>query len=239
MKKTLLQMVQSVLSDMDSEPVNSIQDSDEALQVANVIQETFYNIIAARSIPEHDRLIKLTALADSSRPTHMKYPTNLKDIRLFEYDGREVYYKDPIKFLNDMPAPTADDAVEVLDPISSTKLYITNTKAPRYYTSFDDEYIICDSYDALVDSTLQEVKTRCWGSMVPTFSLTDSYTPDLDEVLFPYLLAESKSVCFSLFKAGSDPKIEQSARRLKSFIDRDKFKSDKSNGRPLYGRRIS
>ncbi len=238
MKKTLLQMVQSVLSDMDSEPVNSIQDSDEAMQVANVIQETYYNIIAARSIPEHDRLVKLTALADSTKPTHLKYPTNLKEIRLFEYDNKEVYYKDPVKFLNDMPDSTGDDVIEVLDPLSSTKLYVYNSKAPRYYTSFDDEYIICDSYDSSVDSTLQESKTRCWGTVAPTFTLSDSFTPDIDEVLFPYLLTESKSVCFSLFKSGSDPKIEQAARRLKSFVERDRHKTRKENDRPLYGRRV-
>lgn len=237
MKKTLLQMVQSILSDMDSETVNSIQDSDEALQVANVIQETYFNIIAARDVPEHDRLVKLTALADNTKPTHLKYPTNLKEIRLFEYDGKEVFYKDPIKFLNDMPEEAGGDIIEVLDPISSTKLYVYNSKNPKYYTSFDDEYIICDSYSSAVDSTLQESKTRCWGSVAPSFSLTDSFVPDIDEILFPYLLAESKSVCFSLFKSGSDPKIEQAARRLKSFVERDRHKTRKDNVRPFYGRR--
>jgi len=233
MKKTLLQLTQSILSDMDSENVNSISDSVEAQQVASVIQDTYYNIVAARAIPEHDRLIRLTALADNTRPTHFVYPTELKEIRLFEYNGREVHWKDPVKFLNDMP----EDGIEVLDPLSSAKLYIRNDKNPRYYTSFDDQYIICDSYDASVDTTLQTNKTRCWGTVTPTFSLTDDFVPDIDEVLFPYLLAEAKSACFSLFKAGSDPKVEQAARRLKSFVQNDQYKTRKANVRNLYGRR--
>ena len=61
MRNTLLQMVQSILSDMDSEAVNSISDTVEAEQVASVIQETFFNIVAARYIPEHRPLIKLTS----------------------------------------------------------------------------------------------------------------------------------------------------------------------------------
>jgi hypothetical protein len=233
MKKTLLQLTQSILSDMDSENVNSISDSVEAQQVASVIQDTYYNIVAARAIPEHDRLVRLTALADNTKPTHFLYPTELKEIRLFEYNGREVHWKDPVKFLNDM----SEDGVEVLDPLSGAKLYIKDDKNPRYYTSFDDQYIICDSYDSSVDSTLQTSKTRCWGTVTPTFSITDAFVPDIDEVLFPYLLAEAKSACFSLFKAGSDPKVEQAARRLKSYVQNDQYKTRKANVRNFYGRR--
>ena len=56
MKKTLLELVQSILSDMDSEPVNSISDSIEAEQIASVIEDTYFNFISAREIPEHRQL---------------------------------------------------------------------------------------------------------------------------------------------------------------------------------------
>ena len=48
MKQTLLQMTQSILSDMDSEAVNSISDTVEAQQIASVIEDTFYNIFCKR-----------------------------------------------------------------------------------------------------------------------------------------------------------------------------------------------
>ena len=64
-KKTLLQIVQNILSDMDSEDVNSLNDSIEAQQVASIVEDTYYNIIATRHIPEHQELIKLTALSRS------------------------------------------------------------------------------------------------------------------------------------------------------------------------------
>lgn len=237
MKKTLLQMTQNILSDLDSENVNSISDSVEAQQVASVIQDTYYNIIAAREIPEHDRLVRLTALSDNSRPVYFEYPSSLKEIRLFEYNGREVYWKDPVKFLNDMSNATDANTIQVLDPISGVPLFVRNNKDPKYYTSFDDQYLICDSYDSSVDSSLQSSKSRCWGTVYPSFTIDDSFTPDIDEVLFPYLLAEAKSVCFSLFKAGSDPKVEQAARRLKSYVQNDQYKTKRANVRNFYGRR--
>ena len=237
MKRTLLELTQSILNDMDSEAVNSIFDTEEATQCASVIRDTYFNIVAARQTPEHDELLKLTALSDSSRPTMFLYPTNLKEIRLFEYNGKEVYWKDPIKFLEGMPTSGVDDTVDFTHPSSGVTLTIRTNKAPKYYTSFDNEYIVCDSYDSSVDTTLQESKSRCWGTKYPSFTVSDSFTPDLSEQMFPYLLAEAKSVCFSIFKSGSDPKIEQSARRLKSYIQNDRFKTKRDNTRNFYGRR--
>ena len=107
---------------------------------------------------------------------------------------------------------------------------------PSFYTSFDDEHIVMDSYKSSVESTLQNSKTQAYGMVYPTFTISDTFTPDLDDTLFPYLLAESKSVAFSLFKSGSDPKVEQAARRLKSYVQNDMFRTKKENVRIKYGR---
>jgi len=236
MKRNLLQLTQSILNDLDGEPVNSIFDTEEATQYASVIRDTYFNIIAARQTPEHDELLKLTALSDSNYPNYFKYPDNVKEIRLFEYAGREVYWKDPLKFLDSMPVP-GDNVISVNDPVSGIALTIRTDKNPRYYTSFDNEYIVCDSIDMTEDTTLQESKTRCWGTKYPTFTMSDTFVPDLNETVFPYLLAESKSVCFSIFKSGSDPKVEQAARRLKNGIQNDRYKTRRENIRNFYGRR--
>lgn len=236
MRRTLLDMVQSILNDTDGEPVNSIFDTEEAQQCASVIRDTYFNIIAARENPEHDELLKLTALSDSEKPCLFKYPDNVKDIRVFEYNGKEVYWKDPTDFLNALPT-VGDDVLNYTHPINNVPLTCRNSKNPRYYTSFDNQYIVCDSYDAAVDTTLQESKTRCWGTKYPSFTMSDTFVPDLSETMFPYLLAESKSVCFSVFKSGSDPKIEQAARRLKSYVQNDRHKTKQANRRNFYGRR--
>lgn len=242
MKRTLLEMVQSILSDMDSEAVNSISDSVEAEQVASVIQDTFFNLIAARDIPEHRQLIKLTALADSTKPTHFKYPTNTRQLSRVDYDiattgttYREITFVEPMVFIDRMNQDTPS-SITVTDVAGGTTLFIGNSTSPSYYTSFDDEHIVMDSYDATVESTLQNSKSRAFGYVYPTFTITDSFEPDLDDTMLPYMLAEAKSTCFSLFKSGSDPKIEQSARRLKSFVQNDMYKTKRANKRPHYGR---
>ena len=232
MKRTLLEIVQSILSDMDSEPVNTIGDSVEAQQVASVVQDTFYNIISARSIPEHERLIKLTSLSDNTKPTHFLYPVNVKSIKIFDYNNGPVFWKEPAQFIQDMDR----EGLMVSDPVSGIPLYVATTRDPSFYTSFDDKYIVCDSYNADLEATLQESKTRCLGVVYPVFVMEDTYVPELDDAMHQYLLAEAKSTCFSIFKSGSDPKIEQAARRLKSYVQNDQLRTELPPKRPLYGR---
>lgn len=242
MKSTLLQIVQSILSDMDAEEVDSISDTIEAQQIASVVEDTYYNIIAGREIPEHRKLVALTSLSDSTRPTHFTYPSNLKSLTRISYnvsetatpEWRDIKFVTPEYFLDNM----SDDELEVDTVVGTVPIYVWNDRMPTYYTSFDDTRIIMNAYDATVETTLQASKTRAYATHFPTFSQTDAHVPELDETLFPYLLAESKSVCFSIFKSGTDPKIEQAARRLKGYIRNDLHKTKVANnkGRPSYGR---
>jgi hypothetical protein len=244
MKKTLLEMVSSILSDMDSEAVNSISDTVEAQQIASVIEDVYYNIIAARNIPEHQQLLKLTSLSSSVRPTHFQYPTNTRDIVDLSYNidvqggvnYQEIHFVEPLDFLKQMPYNNPDSTLVVPDATASTSLVIFKDRMPTYYTSFDDLHIVMNAYDSSVESILQASKTRAYGTVYPTFTIADSFTPDLDDTMLPYLLAEAKSTCFSLFKSGSDPKVEQAARRLKSYVQNDMYRTKRPNVRNHYGR---
>jgi hypothetical protein len=244
MKRTLLEMVQSILNDMDSEAVNSISDSVEAQQIASVVEDVYYNIIAARNIPEHQQLLKMTSLSSSVRPTHFQYPTNTREIVSLAYNTdtsgkvnfQEIYFVEPMDFLSRMPYNLSTDVLVVPDVNSSISLTIFKDRMPTYYTSFDDLHVVMNAYNATVESTLQESKTRAYGTVYPSFTIADDFVPDLDDTMMPYLLAEAKSTCFSLFKSGSDPKIEQAARRLKSFVQNDMYRTKRPNVRNHYGR---
>jgi len=239
MKSTLLQVVQSILSDMDSEDVNTISDTVEAQQVASVVEDTYFNIIAARSIPEHNKLIPLVSLANNAKPTHFTYPARTKQLMRVDYnigtasvpDYREIVYVEPLVFIDRMD----ETGKKVTTVDQSVELFVASDKDPSYYTSFNDNHIIMDAYDVSVEQNLASNKTRAFCAIYPTFSQTDSFAIDLDQTLMPLLLAESKSACMSLFKGGSDPKVEQAARRLKSYVQNDQYKTRLAS-RNQYGR---
>ena len=239
MKSTLLQVVQSILSDMDSENVNTLSDTVEAQQIASVVEDTYFNIIAARDIPEHNKLIPLVSLSSTARPTHFTYPARTKQLMRVDYnigtasspDYREIVYVEPLVFIDRMD----ETAKKVTTVDQSVELFVATDKDPSYYTSFNDNHIIMDAYDVSVEANLASNKTRAFCAIYPTFSQTDSFAIDLDQTLMPLLLAEAKSACMSLFKGGSDPKVEQSARRLKSYVQNDQYKTRLAS-RNQYGR---
>lgn len=248
MKMNLLEMVQNILSDMDSEEINSISDSNEAGQIASVVENTYFAMIATRDIPEHSQIIKLTSFSSSVRPTHFSFPSRVKNIEFLDYnvtkvvggvDYQRLIYLEPDEFfaLSDGRDSLASNILQVDDVQADSILLIRNDVMPSYYTSFDDENVVLDSYMATVDATLTSAKTRAYGIKYPTFdAFTDSFTPDLDDVMFPYLLAEAKSTAMSLFKTGSDPKIEQTARRQKVYVQNDLHRLNVGRPKNNYGR---
>lgn len=85
MKQTLLQMTQSILSSLNSDEVNSISDTTESLQVAEIIKQTYFNFIARADLPEHYELFQLTPSNDEESPILMYKPDNVKFIEWMKY----------------------------------------------------------------------------------------------------------------------------------------------------------
>lgn len=244
MKQTLLTLVQKILSDMDAEEVNSINDSTEAQQIASIVEDTYYNLIANRLVPEHSHLITLTPLSDNLFPTHFHYPENVTKVYRVDYDTSDtgtfeytpIQFVDPERFITLVDSVSADYML-VDDKKAGTKLRIRTDKQPEYWTSFDDYYIVMDSYKSTVDSTLQRSKVRAFANKTPVFNrFSDSFVPELDATLFPLLLEESKSKAFSVLQKMVDPKIDQAARRNRYHMLNDKYKTDRDKPLSRYGR---
>lgn len=243
-KKNLLQIVKDILSVMDSDDVNSLSDSLEAQAVAEVVESTYYDIISMRHLPEHKSFTKLTAASDSEFPTHFSYPTNVNSVERVWYDTSEdstfdyteIEFLEPIDFIERADERTSD-YVLVEDKKAGTKIRVGTDSQPCYYTSFDDENIVFDSYDSTVDDTMVASKTRAYGIIYPEFNrYSDTFVPDLDADKFPYLISEAKSRAMDIFKGGTSQKIEQAARRNKSATRNKNFRSERGVHWNDYGR---
>lgn len=70
MKYTVLDMTQSILSAMDSDEVTSINDTVEALQVAECIRTTYNSMVSRFNLPANNQLIHLSQ-SDATTPTLM------------------------------------------------------------------------------------------------------------------------------------------------------------------------
>lgn len=247
-KQTLLDIVQEILSDMNSDNVNSISDTIESMQVAQIVRRTFYNLYNDRIWPHTARLLKIDSSADSSKPTHMILSENLIRLEWVKYDirtdptksvaYRDMRYVEPREFVDMVMArdSTAANVTTVID-YNGTPLLIRNDTMPTYFTTFDDEHLVFDSWDSTVDSILQQSKTQAYGLSEPEFLLEDLFVPDIPTKAFPYFVNEAKATCFLKIKEVFSQKDEQNSNRQKGWLAKEKHRVDGGIKFPNYGRR--
>lgn len=246
-------MTQTILSSMDSDEVNSINDTIEAQQVAKVIRTCYYDIVSSADLPEHFGLFNLNA-SSSSTPTVLTKPETIDFLKWFQYnsitDGeiedtwKTIEYLQPDEFLLmtrrfDQSATTTETFDLTVDGFT-TKIYIKNDVAPTYWTSFDDYRVVCDSFDSSVDSFLQTSKNSCYGKILQTFILSDTFIPELDDQQFSLLLNESKALAWAELKQSVNQRAERNARQAKIKLERNKKDLPGKDGwresLPNYGR---
>ena len=247
MALTLLEMVQDILSEINGDEVNSIADTEESEAIARIIRTAYRDLSSHTSWPHTRRAVALTARSDTNFPTHFTVNSDVKKLVSIYYDVRDagetrrqyklMEYKDPDDFLVYLNKRDNDQAnVDVVVDDSGIELLIMNDKAPTYYTSFDDLNLIFDSYDSAVDSTLQESKLQAQGYIIPSFSLTDSFTPDLPTDAFSLLYQESLSRVQLKFREFQDLKAEGEATKQSRWMSRQAFKVNGGIKYPNYGR---
>ncbi len=246
-KKTLLELTQDVLQDIGADEVNSITDSLEAEEVAGHIQAAYEFLLTANEWPHTRRALTLVARSDSAFPTHMTILENLKELISVYYntiqsgETRKTYKKmdwlEPDDFLMKLNVRDNTSAnVDVIIDDSGIELLIKNDKAPQYYTSFDDENLVFDSYDSAVDTTLQISKFQAQGFIVPDFSLTDDFVPDLPADAFPLLREEATSRANYKMRQFVDEKAAADSRKLQRVASRKNWRVNGGIQYPNYGR---
>jgi len=227
MRYTLLEMVQQILSAMDSDEVDSYSDTVESVQVANLLKGVYYDLAVDLKLPEHDGLFELTASGSSAQPTLMTVPSNVVRIDRLYYNNKEtadtyaryekVDYMPWDQFLDYMHAITTSTATDIgemefTNNGETFEVMYWNDRMPRYYTSVDDYTLVFDAYDSDEDTTLQKSKTQCYGSVYPTWTMSDSYEPDLDPTQFSYFLNRAKVRAFAELKQAANQEAASETR---------------------------
>lgn len=227
MKYTLLEMTQAVLRSIKGEEVSNITDTQESIDVARIIKECYYGIISVQDFPELKSLFQLTASGDNDLPCYMTVPTNVLAIDWLRYDKRingetkaqyeDVQYlplHDFLKLTQNLN-PEDDDVFEMEVTIQgNTHVFrVRNNRAPTYYTSYNDDVLIFDSYDAEVSTTLEASKTSAFGLIEPTWTESNSFVPTLDAQQFDILIKEAKAMAWQELKSIENRKAELQARK--------------------------
>lgn len=158
---------------------------------------------------------------------------------------KNVVYKSPQEFMEIIQGFDQEDQYTGSytyngNSFSST-IYYRSDKSPDYWTSFDDKYVICDSFDQYVDEYLRTIKTNCFGKISPTWTHSDTFVPDLDIQQFNLLKNEAKAMAWAELRQAAHAKAEKNSRQYWVQMQNDKKSLPNGNtwarSLPNYGRR--
>lgn len=247
MKRTLLEIVQEILSEMSSDEVNSINDTIESQQVANIVKSCYNELISNRNWPHLKKLTQLDSSGTLSKPVFLKMPEGLREMELVKYDCRktssdkkefkEIKYMHPDEFLSYVnKRDSLKSNVRTISD-SGVELLIVDDKAPDFYTSFDDVYIVFDSFNKNIDDTLKHSKTQILAYIEPSWVHEDNAVPNLPADAFALLIEEAKSVAFLTVKQVANQKAEQRAMRQNRWLSRKAWRAHGGIRYENYGRK--
>lgn len=253
MARTLLDIVQGILSTLDSDTVSSIGDTVEADQVADIVKKTYFDIIDEFQLPGQRVIANLEGLSDTTRPNLLKLPDDTQALLHWQYDVRDhledspsykpIEYRPPYEFLRMTNARDAvEDQYDVIYVEPGTPVIVDTTTSPTFWTSFDDKIIVTDSFNSDVDATLQGAKTQAWIEKRWVFTKADDFVINLPSNLESLLYRTAENEAYALYKQTVNPKLEQKEHRLRIRAQRNKhrtqqYENNLLNGAPNYGRK--
>jgi hypothetical protein len=239
MKRTVLDYTQNILSALGSDEVNSIGDTTESLQVAEIVKTTFFNMASRANLPDQTKPYQLDPSLSLTEPNLMFIPDGAKSLEWVKYFDSTVDANN-YKYVTILPMQQFADYVNgysVTDINVDTltlsidgevfRFNYKNDTQPRFCTVIRNFYVVFDSFNNTLDDTLQASKTMCYGLASPIWQMEDNFIPELDDQQVALLLNEAKSLAFFELKQLPHTKAEQEARRQWSSLQKDKSVDNK------------
>jgi len=253
-KLTLLTVVQKTMEALNLDEVNSISDSPDAEQIAQIAQDSAYELLNQSEWPFSIRYLQLESVADADRPNYLRIPDECTRIDYVRYDKtdpdnadsddvdlveiEQIEWLPPEQFLEmTLLRNTQVDEISTITDFNGGRYHIYTDRGPSYWTSFDDEYVVFDAVDLDIESTLQGNKSQVHGKWIQDIVIDDDFLLDAPAHFFSTWLADTKSTAFIYMKQESSPKDEQRARRGLSVLRRNASRTDNDDGKVKYGRR--
>jgi hypothetical protein len=88
MKYTLLELVQLILSSLNSDEVSAIDESPESDKVVKIIKFVYNNMVSDLNLPEQMTMFELTASGDNTKPTLMTLPADIIRLDSIRYNQK-------------------------------------------------------------------------------------------------------------------------------------------------------
>ena len=246
MQRTLLQVVQEYLDATSGFYVDSIYDTDESQQVAKLAERVYYKMV--QDFPNLLFTMKertLNSLSDTTRPNYMLLPTDIQKIqeskvyynisKTGKTQYKEVIYLPPLEFIARTTAMEGDNTL-LVEGFDENKMVVVTNQFPSYCTSFDNKYVVFNSYHSDYDTTLQSSKTKIVASGEEVFLQEDDFVVPVPSHLSEAYLYMFLDEALTLIHQQPIGMISSKARSSRIKLQQDNRTLGSSRGKKGYGR---
>jgi hypothetical protein len=247
--RTVLELVQDILTETGGDEVNAISDTIEAGDIATIMKRVYNEMIDEYSLPSTRTIQALQGLGDVSRPNIMQLPVGTYEVQWIKYDNRQdisgnvayspISYICPDEFVTMVNGNPSTDTTNylVVQWDANVPLIINRTKGPTYWTSFDDDLIVFDSWNEAVDSTLQSSKSIFYSETRPEFTIADTFVPVLPDNLENVLYTQTLNRCLATDDK-VNPVMQRQESRFRTRTQRNKWREGRQTySGPNFGRK--
>lgn len=247
MQRTLLQVVQEYLDATSGFYVDSIFDTDESQQVAKIAERIYYKMVNAYpNLLFTMKEMTLDPLSDATRPNYMIIPKGVQKIQESKVyynvskDGglqyKLIQYLPPLEFIETTSNVSSNNSI-IVEGFDGNKMSVKTNQFPTYYTSFDNKYLVFDSYNSDIDTTLQSSKTKVVASGEEVFLQEDDFVIPVPSHLSEHYLDMFLNEALTLVYQQPVGMIANRARASRIKLQQDNRTVGQSRGSKRYGRK--
>ena len=246
MKRTLLQVVQQYMDTTSGLYVDSIFDTDESQQVASVAERVYYKMV--QEFPNLLFTMKertLDSLSDTARPNYMLLPTDIQKVQESKIyynvsttgglSYKEITYVPPLTFIQMNQGDLNADSI-LVEGFDENKMVVKTNEFPSYCTSFDNKYVVFNSYNSNYDTTLQSSKSKIVASGEEVFFQEDDFVIPVPSHLSEAYLDMFLNEALTLIYQQPIGMIASRARSAKIKLQQDNRTLGTGRGKKGYGR---
>lgn len=226
MSLTVLDVVQKVLNDMGSFAVNSISDLEESLMISSILEDKYYQLMHQKDWPTKADYITLDSSGAGDGATTLSIPSTVEKIDHIKYNYVDQTYLEPEQFLalymHDPDLTLESNQVDVDVAGGPMKITVLNDKDPQFYTSFDDELLVFDSYLSTTESKLVGTKALAFAYTIPTIVIDDTTPIPIPKKMESLLISEVKAASFKKLKQMVSEEDERDRRAQHSRLNKER-----------------
>lgn len=249
-KRTILQLVQQLGEAIGSDEIDTLNETIEASEIATILEQTVTEIISRKRWEFlKDRVRQLDARAGGSTQLNtLVIPDDVTRINCVRYRDTnntnvttflDVTYMQPCEFIQFVQArDSADTNITAIANDDGVLINVLTDNTPTRWTSFDEENITFDAYDASVGTGNLIADSVIIADIVPVIDYTDpTATLKVPERMESLIFNEALSYSNYRLRQTRDPKADLVAARQHRSLREQEHKTNKDEKVLNHGRR--